>query len=804
MDQSTASMTLSASQGLNAVRKKTPGACEKCRERRVKCNGIQPCDQCLKKDFQCTYSFASTSGNEALSEKLDLVLSRLSRVEEALNQNAQLWNGHNAKILPAQKRRGGLAQLNPQSGCVEYYGGTSAFVVASSLGKRVRQLEEISSDCQPSKLRRGDLCRRIPGTSTKDMRELDLYEVTSFCDYVVPPTELHHHHSLREDVADRHLDNFFKTIHIFLPVFDEDRFRERYHAVRPLFGDNRLFTPKLSHQNQPQFVSLLYAVLALGALYEDEKDDSSSWASWYFVQAQEILGRYLDAIDIQLVQAAMLMGAYAQHAIKPNLAYVLNGLAARLAFSIGIHIESVPANPRFDAEEARRTWWLIFIQEVELSLDSGRPMSVRMSDMTVKYPTIESTVGKHIRPCHNQVAFIPLLAEIAKIIQMVLQLADDAGDQHNSKAAAETIALLCHLEAWRAELPTYLRFDSPEHDFNSNPGFSPTCWEARQQSSLRIHYNLAVIILLRKSLPKPSKRPDGHNIADASTNQAAICIRAARDMIQHVHELFRLAPSLRRWSYYCFYCLQATLVLLTNITNDNSASCHQDPHAPNYLSTGHDASGLGLSRSIEDDLHLCEMSVQILQQIELKASRRCAEHVSRFLEKWRAKRLRKVVSSAASSLSTHPGPHTIEKTPRQYNEDSPWGIRPETSHPGSINSQISDTSRQHPNRLSMASTATPYVTDLFKNLSASYPSPSRDISVPMGVSAVDGNEAATDATKDTSPMSLGGLQADLYNALYHGCDQAEGLNFLIDNTWSGVGWDDQGFGFDDGFSTGTG
>lgn len=65
---------------------------------------------------------------------------------------------------------------------------------------------------------------------------------------------------------------------------------------------------------------------------------------------------------------------------------MLNGIAIRLAFSIGLNTESMYNPGRFQLEQARRTWWLIYIQEVELSLDSGRPTSIRTSDMDVGYP----------------------------------------------------------------------------------------------------------------------------------------------------------------------------------------------------------------------------------------------------------------------------------------------------------------------------------------------------------------------------------------------------------------------------------
>lgn len=288
------------------VRKNTPGACEKCRERRIKCNGGQPCSPCLKKNLHCTYTFASTNGSEAIGDKLDLVLSRLDRLEQRLSHNERV-SIHTERPPPAGKGRDGMAQLNPQSGCFEYYGGTSAFVVASSIGKRNRNNEEVYDTGSASKFRRvGDRSPR-PSRVSKDVKGIDLYELTGFADYVVPPGQLRHHRSLRESVADRHLDNFFRTIHIFLPVLDERRFRETYNTVRSLFGDYRLFMSTSEGRSRPQFLCLLYAVLALGALYEDEQEDSSSWASWYFVQAQEMLGSYLDAVNLELVEAAMLM-----------------------------------------------------------------------------------------------------------------------------------------------------------------------------------------------------------------------------------------------------------------------------------------------------------------------------------------------------------------------------------------------------------------------------------------------------------------------------------------------------------------
>lgn len=186
-------------------------------------------------------------------------------------------------------------------------GRTSTFVVASSLGKRIQQLEErLDPAPLPKRRRTGD---PIPFIGCrKETKSLDLDDLTGVSDYVLPPNvTFRQTRCLRTEVADRHVESFFNTIHFFLPIFDFTNFKLRYNGLRDAFEGGQYFTFSQSDHNKQQFLCLLYAVLALGALYEDGRKDSSSWASWYFAKAQEILGCQLDAVNLELVQAAMLM-----------------------------------------------------------------------------------------------------------------------------------------------------------------------------------------------------------------------------------------------------------------------------------------------------------------------------------------------------------------------------------------------------------------------------------------------------------------------------------------------------------------
>jgi hypothetical protein len=319
-------------------------------------------------------------------------------------------------------------------------------------------------------------------------KTLDLDELTSFCDYIIPPHALRGDRRLQVHIADRHLENFFRTIHIFLPVLNKSRFKEKYNSLRKIFGDKRLVFATTEDPNRPQFVCLLHSLLALGALYEDDQDDSSMWASWYFAEAQNMLGRLLDASNLELTQAAAFLGAYAQHAIKPNLAYNLNGIAARLAYSIGLNVESMHRSLGFDKEEARRTWAIIYIQEVELSLDAGRPMSIRSSDMNMNYPTVQLPATDQSRTDAAQVMFITHLANISKIVKNILKLSG-VPEERPILLLEERESLRQQLDRWRESLPNYLSIESnscEENDGDNDEASFLHDWRARQKSSLRI------------------------------------------------------------------------------------------------------------------------------------------------------------------------------------------------------------------------------------------------------------------------------------------------------------------------------
>ncbi|VUC22716.1 unnamed protein product [Clonostachys rosea] len=448
-----------------------------------------------------------------------------------------------------------------------------------------------------------------------------------------------------------------------------------------------------------------------------------------------------------LNQTVRAVQAHTQSGLATNnvdiVAYILTGTAIRLAFSIGLNIESVHSSLSCDVQEARRTYWMMYIQDFELSLDSGRPFSMSASQMRVSYPAEQPILQGGSLSQPSPTRFIRHLADFVGISRKILKLfrqISKAG-MPGLVAPVEIEILRKDLMHWRASLPDYLQFDLGPNDMHENViGQDLYAWHKRQQSSLRIrryllvagtvaYFNLAIIILLQGSREKKDKpkRSDHEEPSLASFHQ--LCrLDAARDMIRHIYKLFETAPRLRRWSYYCFYCLQATLVLLPKVAEShyirrNVHHVHGSPCSCQWS-------------KYRQDWKICSLSFKIFEMIDLKASQTCGEAVRRFLKGWEIP-------------DTGECPHNI----CLVNSEGGGELQ---SHSASLTSAI------RPDRFHKL----PGTNDLFSSPLDKSSQSHAPLADSEGISRVDDPLAIV-----SSPISLSGIQVELYEALYGKYDQ---------------------------------
>ena len=112
-------------------------------------------------------------------------------------------------------------------------------------------------------------------------------ETTSTEDYTpLKPPSSRFDDIAHKPIADRHLANYFATIHALIPVLHEPSFRALYDGFWSRLA-LQSGSPRMDPNVRKITAPLVYSVLALGALYEDGYNDHAFWAKEWFAKARE-------------------------------------------------------------------------------------------------------------------------------------------------------------------------------------------------------------------------------------------------------------------------------------------------------------------------------------------------------------------------------------------------------------------------------------------------------------------------------------------------------------------------------------
>lgn len=128
-----------------------------------------------------------------------------------------------------------------------------------------------------------------------------------------------------------------------------------------------------------------FLVLAIGL-----QADSDALSQQYFEYARDLAYTDLsDSLGVETVQAFILVTVYMLCSCQINGAFLFFGIAARAAYSIGLHRTEV--NARFGQEIHRqrdRLWKSLRVLDLFLSSSLGRPPSTSDVDCTVPYRAV--------------------------------------------------------------------------------------------------------------------------------------------------------------------------------------------------------------------------------------------------------------------------------------------------------------------------------------------------------------------------------------------------------------------------------
>lgn len=372
---------------------------------------------------------------------------------------------------------------------------------------------------------------------------------------------------------------YFNNKHYIHPMLEEKSFE---HECQEQVWNNP--STGSSRKCRTQFLSLYYAVVALGAinggpdenaalgrLYQDARRrrrqggrelqvrrSALDWASHYFDLAKEALGDIMEVSSLETCQTLFMMTVFCQNALKPHACYMYSGNAVRTALALGLAHKARST----DSEEIRRTWWCIYSHEIEMCCSSGRLDSLMAPEhYSLPIPGKTEDMGMGHR---SEAAIIAIMVDLARILKRAsTDISFNAGGRSIGEMSQIGHQLNQEIEAWKANLPPPLNFDTES--------LNDPVWAHKQKVVLKMRYYNARILINRRFIVASSSSSSSsstHNSVDL-TRHVDICLDAARKTILLIHSAFVNRIYLRTWWYCTTYTLYANMIILYLVLTDS-------------------------------------------------------------------------------------------------------------------------------------------------------------------------------------------------------------------------------------------
>ncbi|KAK1783149.1 fungal-specific transcription factor domain-containing protein [Copromyces sp. CBS 386.78] len=362
------------------------------------------------------------------------------------------------------------------------------------------------------------------------------------------------HHVPPEPEATNLIHEWFSTIGLFFPVIHQDTFMSTYHDLRKkgFMGARRVW------------LALLYMIIA--SVYRTDSpstpsETSAETSERYFQWAKDLV---LISSSLETVQLLCLMIEYLHGSSQSAQLWTLHSLAVKAALQIGLHSADASRHlTLLEREMRKRTWFLIVMNDNNLSAKFGRPMTIPPSlqkrldppqDISEYFPTIYASrsvtaTSVDAFKCGVQLSHLTC--------QVVSQLYDDnaGGNSLNHVNTFDTLRLAFELSwklsQWHQSVPPDLRPRSLTTDqfspaaLNQSSPPSPSIEAQRLRAVLSLRYYGLCTLVERPVLLKclGLQLEPGHGEDTNSAAQVALlrdgygvaslrrCIRACRECI---------------------------------------------------------------------------------------------------------------------------------------------------------------------------------------------------------------------------------------------------------------------------------
>ncbi|RHZ43719.1 hypothetical protein Glove_880g8 [Diversispora epigaea] len=318
-------------------RQRVQMACSFCRQRKIRCDGRNPCANCRKYSTTCNYV----------------------KIEKSNKGKAKDNNGENSS-----------GRVNISS--------------TRNLSHGKRPIDEVSSN---------SLSQSLPPALRNNTNSLGFSSssqtITSSPVSISKPEpklpSIEDRYSLipNEDTVNHLLGLYWVNVHPYVPVINKS-----------------IFLQQRENSNDPPSVLLLNAMFAVAAEFSDrpsikndpETHEKGGWI--FFDRARNLLDTFLDAPRMSTIAALILMSIYLQHntrrsGISPGYfrRWMYIGMAIRMALELDLNKDcDDPSISRSHKELRKRLWWSLFMVDVLVCCGIGKASDIEEDECTIPEP----------------------------------------------------------------------------------------------------------------------------------------------------------------------------------------------------------------------------------------------------------------------------------------------------------------------------------------------------------------------------------------------------------------------------------
>lgn len=576
-------------------RRRVSRACDRCKSKKTRCNGRQPCPVCTRTGSLCEFTAAYTRGR----------LPRIPRDDEghAEPEGMQPASGFIERVVSVSGAEIPIEHQPPptllQNPLANHHGDVSL----GQSGTSMRQLPLSNLDQASSRV---ESSRNSPEPPQTDLQGHYVGPSSGVSFLLRVQKKLHQKVSFSQNSSiftfgDAPLPEFDPSFLVLPPKEEAERLVARYF-------DFAIATHRFLHRptvegwledfyngvgvmrqkdGARERTALLFMVFAQATehLPGDKRPNGVDTSARYFQLADHQLSSETGEIRLTSVQARLCQCFYLLSRSRVNHCWSLFGTMAHLILAIGIHrkrrVETSNGADLVELECRKRVFWCAYGLDNYLSAVLGRPRTFHDDDIDQELPTIVNDCDLtprriNISSSRGQSIMLGAVAHntLSKILSNILR------DLYSIRppALAFRVTLSAKyskaLHEWRRELSRFLDADTVDASLLI-PAFQ------RQRNVLNLAYYHALILVYRPfllsnfaSLNSRKDRPRGAPGTLEMDKNVADCLDAAMNITTIVNELCEAGQLYRAFWFTQYFAFCAVVVLYVytiqqaNTTND--------------------------------------------------------------------------------------------------------------------------------------------------------------------------------------------------------------------------------------------